>query len=126
MQFDFSTGFTTINTQVCGDPATYIHDIQGTGLQSPINGSTNISIEGIVTGDYQGTGQFSGYYIQEEDADADANAASSEGVFVFNTSFPVNAGDKVRVRGNVFEFLSSGGYLRINHGQQCADLFHRQ
>jgi predicted extracellular nuclease len=29
---------------------------------------------------------------------------TSEGIFVFNTSFPVNVGDKVRVRGTVTEF----------------------
>ncbi len=88
----------------CGDPATFIHDIQGSGLTSPMNGTPNVVIEGIVVGDYQGTGQFSGYHVQEEDADADANPATSEGIFVFNTSFPVSVGDKVRVRGNVVEF----------------------
>jgi predicted extracellular nuclease len=36
--------------------------------------------------------------------DADANPATSEGIFVFNTSFPVNTGDQVRVRGTVTEF----------------------
>jgi predicted extracellular nuclease len=92
----------------CGDPATFIHDIQGSGLTSPMNGATNVVIEGIVVGDYQGAGQFSGYHVQEEDVDADANPATSEGIFVFNTSFPVSVGDKVRVRGNVFEFTSSG------------------
>ncbi len=104
MVASFTTGFTTINLQVCGDPATFIHDIQGPGLLSPFNGATNISIEGIVSADYQGTGQFSGYYVQEEDTDADANPSTSEGIFIFNTSFPVNVGDKVRMRGTVTEF----------------------
>ncbi len=92
----------------CGDPATFIHDIQGSGLTSPMNGASNVIIEGIVVGDYQAAGQFSGYHVQEEDADADANPATSEGIFVFNTSFPVSVGDLVRVRGNVFEFTSTG------------------
>lgn len=92
----------------CGDPATFIHDIQGSGLTSPMNGATNVVIEGIVVGDYQASGQFSGYHVQEEDADADADPATSEGIFVFNTGFPVSVGDKVRVKGNVLEFASSG------------------
>lgn len=104
MQFDFSTGFTTIDLQVCGDPAKFIHEIQGPGLISPYENATNISIEGIVTADYQGPGQFSGYYLQEEDAQVDANPSTSEGIFVFNTSFAVNVGDKVRVKGTVTEF----------------------
>jgi predicted extracellular nuclease len=110
MTVNFLTGFTTIDAQVCGDPATFIHAVQGSGTTSPIPGTT-VSIEGIVTADYQGAGQFGGYFVQEEDADADADPATSEGIFVFNTAFPVNVGDKVRVRGTVTEFLSSGQTL---------------
>ncbi|HEY3232004.1 MAG TPA: ExeM/NucH family extracellular endonuclease, partial [Roseiflexaceae bacterium] len=108
MDADFIFSFTTAAVPVCGDPATLIHAIQGSGLLSPLNGAT-VTIEGIVVGDYQGSGQFSGYHVQEEDADADADPATSEGIFVFNTSFPVNAGDKVRVTGRVTEFETSGG-----------------
>ncbi|HJS18135.1 MAG TPA: ExeM/NucH family extracellular endonuclease [Anaerolineales bacterium] len=96
---------------VCGDPATFIHDVQGSGLQSPINLMTGVIIEGIVVGDYQGAGQLGGYHLQEQDADADLNPATSEGIFVFNTSTPVNVGDLVRVRGRVFEFSTSGVFL---------------
>jgi predicted extracellular nuclease len=103
--------FTTVDTAICGDPATLIHDIQGTGNTSPLNGTTNVAIEGVVVGDYQGPGQFSGFYVQEEDADADADPLSSEGIFVFNTSFPVAVGDAVRVRGNVIEFASGSSTL---------------
>lgn len=99
---------TIVNDDTCGLPATFIHDIQGSGLSSPMNGTTGVTIEGIVVGDYQGTGQFGGYHVQEQDSDADADPATSEGIFVFNTAFPVSVGDKVRVIGNVFEFTSSG------------------
>jgi len=95
---------------VCGDPATLIHDIQGSGLTSPLL-TTVVEIEGVVVGDYQGAGQLGGFYVQEEAADADADPATSEGIFVFNTSFPVSTGDQVRVRGNVTEFGSSGATL---------------
>jgi predicted extracellular nuclease len=108
MAANFSFSFTTIDLQVCGDPATFIHAVQGSGLTSPMNGATNVSIEGIVVGDYQGAGQLSGFFVQEEDSDADTDPATSEGIFVFNTSFPVSVGDKVRVKGTVTEFLTTG------------------
>ncbi len=108
MAADTVFSFTTTAALACGDPATLIHDIQGSGTASPLVGAPGVgrSIEGVVVGDYQGPGQFSGFYVQEEDADADADPATSEGIFVFNTSFPVAAGDIVRVRGNVVEFAS--------------------
>ncbi len=101
--------FTTADVQVCGDPATLIHDVQGSGLISPLSGV--VTLEGVVVGDYQASGQFSGYHVQEEDTDADGDPATSEGIFVFNTSFPVNVGDKVRVRGTITEFGSAGATL---------------
>ncbi len=39
----------------CGDPATLIHEIQGTGLSSPLAGKA-VSIEGVVVGDFQNNG----------------------------------------------------------------------
>ncbi len=49
-----------------------------------------------------------GFFIQEEDADVDANPATSEGIFVFCTTCPtaVNVGDKVRVTGGASEFFN--------------------
>jgi uncharacterized protein len=113
MSGNYSFSFTTAGQPfgACGDPATFIHDIQGTGATSPFNNATGISIEGVVVGDYQDAGQLGGYYVQEQDADADADPATSEGIFVFNTAFPVNVGDKVRVKGTVTEFTTSGVFL---------------
>lgn len=112
MAANFVFSFTTGEVQLCGDPATFIHTIQGSGLTSPMSGTLNVVIEGVVVGDYQNTvTQFSGFYVQEEDADADADPLTSEGIFVFNSSVPVNAGDLVRVRGRVFEFSTSGVFL---------------
>jgi uncharacterized protein len=79
-----------------------IHDVQGTTDTSPKLGQT-VTVEGVVVGDFQGAGQFSGYYVQEEDSDADTNPATSEGIFVFS-SVGVNTGDIVRVTGRVSEF----------------------
>ena len=56
---------------------------------------------------FQGSGQFDGFYVQEEDSKADTDPATSEGIFVLSAS-PVSAGDKVRVTGEVFEFAPSG------------------
>jgi predicted extracellular nuclease len=109
---DFSFSFTiAAGGSDCGATATRIHDIQGSGLSSPLNNTANVVIEGIVIGDYQEGTQFRGFYVQEEDADADSNPATSEGIFVFdnNLGVPVKLGDKVRVKGTVNEFATGGG-----------------
>jgi predicted extracellular nuclease len=107
MAADFVFSFSTPVVLICGNPATFIHDIQGSGLTSPMVGAI-VEVEGIVVGDYQGASSFGGYFVQEEDGDADADPATSEGIFVFNFGFPVNVGDKVRVRGTVTEFGTPG------------------
>lgn len=89
----------------CGSPATFIHAIQGSGTASPMTG-TVVSIEGLVVGDFQASTEQSGFYVMEEPADFDANPATSEGIFVFNSTRVVNVGDKVRVTGTVLEFTS--------------------
>lgn len=97
--FSFTTGAGTVVTPISA--------IQGSG-----NASTpgTFTVEAIVVGDYQtqGSGQLRGFFIQEEDVDADANPATSEGIFVFCTTCPVavNVGDKVRVTGASSEFFN--------------------
>lgn len=95
----------------CGEPATKIHAIQGSGTTAALTGSR--TIEGVVVGDYQGPGQFNGYFVQEEIADQDFDPLTSEGIFVFSGSNVdnVSAGDLVRVRGNAGEF---GGMTQIS------------
>ena len=94
---------------VCGNPATLVHDVQGSGLASPLVG-TAVEIEGVLVGDFQNNaqpdnGDLNGFFVQEEDAEADADARTSEGIFVFSGSAPdVALGDVVRVRGTVAEF----------------------
>ena len=107
----FSFSFTTAGSEGCGpETPTPVHSIQGSGLLSPLNGSANIVIEGIVVGDYQEASQFRGFHVQEEDADADNDATTSEGIFVFDNNFgvAVRVGDKVRVKGTVNEFATGG------------------
>jgi predicted extracellular nuclease len=114
--------FTTADVSVCGDPATPIHTIQGNGAASPLAGSAE-TVEGVVVGDYQSTAsEFGGFYLQEEDAQADADPATSEGLFVFDNGFgvDVHVGDVVRTRGTVSEFFGLTELGAVNMVQVCS------
>jgi predicted extracellular nuclease len=79
-----------------------IHDIQGNGATSPLTGQI-VTTEGVVTGR-----KSNGFFIQASDADADADPATSEGVYVFTSTAPTAAatvGNRVRVSGTVVEFI---------------------
>lgn len=134
-----------------GNPGgvTLIHDIQGSVSapdpdaptrfpadgdpidNSPLVGQS-VVVEAIVTGWDDEAGQSNsgaifhtdrGFFIQEEDADADADPTTSEGIFVqFSSSLDdvaaYSPGDLVRVTGTVaehFEFtvLSAGATVEI-------------
>lgn len=89
----------------CGDPATLISAVQGNGATTPMN-NASVQIEGIVVGDFQGATGLKGFFVQEEDAQADASALTSEGIFIFeNSAAPasVSVGDRVRVMGMAME-----------------------
>lgn len=84
-----------------------ISEVQGSTGTSPLE-NTNVLVDAIVIGDYQEDNQLRGFFIQEEDADADADIMTSEGLFVFCPSCDVDVavGDRVEVSGRVVE--SSG------------------
>lgn len=84
----------------CGQPATLISAIQGSGAISPVSGTVQ-HVEAVVTANFQGSGNLSGFFLQQ--AEADADPATSEGLFVFSNT-PVNVGDRVHVVGTVTEF----------------------
>ncbi|MEO1196803.1 MAG: ExeM/NucH family extracellular endonuclease [Pseudomonadota bacterium] len=93
------------------DPATLISAIQGTEDEAALVGET-VVVEGYVTGDFQNGDaddfrSIGGFFVQEEAADQDGDAATSEGIFIYegdaDTALDINAGDKVRVLGNVVE-----------------------
>ena len=90
---------------VCGDPFTPIYDIQGDGSSSPLADETPVITEGVVTAIFTG---LSGYFIQ--DAAGDGNAATSDGIFVFDSG-ATDVGHTVRVVGRVMEFF---GLTEIN------------
>ncbi|MGW8365494.1 endonuclease/exonuclease/phosphatase family protein [Streptomyces wedmorensis] len=88
-----------------------IHDIQGTTRVSPLVGKQVTGVTGIVTG--VRTYGSRGFWIQDPEADADP--ATSEGVFVFTSSVPtVAVGDAVSLNGTVTEYVPGG----LNSGNQ--------
>ncbi len=89
-------------------PPTFIHDIQGASQLSPLNGQLVANVSGIVTAK-----RSNGFYMQDPNADADE--ATSEGIFVFTSSAPaVNVGDAVTVGGTVKEFRAGGASGIVN------------
>ncbi|WP_308366231.1 ExeM/NucH family extracellular endonuclease [Microbulbifer sp. TB1203] len=91
----------------CGDPATLISAVQGTGAASPLAGERH-EIEAVVVGDFQDTASgLGGFFLQEEDFDQDGLDTTSEGLFVYDSGFgvDVNVGDLVRVGGQVTEYF---------------------
>lgn len=64
-----------------------------------------VTIEAIVTADFQGGTGLGGFFVQEEDADADGDAFTSEGIFIFGGPTDVAVGDLVRITGTVQEFF---------------------
>ncbi|HEV7767757.1 MAG TPA: ExeM/NucH family extracellular endonuclease [Thermoanaerobaculia bacterium] len=112
----------------------FIHDVQGNGAATPIPGST-VTVEGVVIGDFQpvpNDNRLSGFFVQEEDADADADPATSEGIFVFCSACPTNVaeGQRVRVTGSVSEFFNNtqitastaGSIIITNAGNNLAQV----
>lgn len=95
-------------------PASHrIHQLQGSGAATPIGAGVSVSIEGVVTASLQGSARLGGFFVQEEDADADADPATSEGIFVYCGSCPVAVaeGQRVRVSGTVSEYF---GMTQLN------------
>ena len=87
---------TILNDDVCGLPYTPAYQIQGSGSSAAITG--NVTTQGVVVGDFEGTAGASGFYLQ--DATGDGNAATSDGIFVFTGSAnTVSVGQVVRVTG---------------------------
>jgi len=80
----------------------FIHEIQGSSGAHNLDG-VKVEVEAVVVGDFQGFPGLGGFFVQEEDSDADSDALTSEGIFVFEgSSFTnVNMGDVVKVVGVV-------------------------
>ena len=94
---------------------TLISQVQGSGAATPLDGR-EVTVRAVVVGDVQpGDGDdadLGGFFVQEEEADADGDPATSEGLFVFTGNASVTVpdvavGDVVTVTGTAGEF--SGG-----------------
>ncbi len=103
--------------------STAIHTIQGTGPASPLAGQT-VEVEGIVVGDFQSSSQLKGFYLQEPDATWDSDPLTSEGIFIFDNLIgaDVNIGDRVRVKGKIDEFSSSGSVLGTTQSSTLTEI----
>lgn len=108
MSANFVTQFTVAGGGCGGGATTLISAVQGASGASPLLGSV-VEIQGVVVADFQGSGSgLSGFNVEEEQVDQDADPLTSEGIFVFDGagSVPVQAGDVVRVRGTVQEYFN--------------------
>jgi predicted extracellular nuclease len=85
---------------------TKIHEIQGAGDTSPLVGS-DVTVEAVVTGLLTSSSGVTGFFLQEEDADVDADTATSEGIFVFNPNATVTVGDWISISATVVEFFGN-------------------
>src|SRR4029079_3780005 len=116
---------------IVNDDITKIHDVQGNGAATPIPGAT-VTVEGVVIANFQGANRLQGFFLEEEDADADADPATSEGILIFCNTCPtaVAEGQRVRATGAVSEVknmteitASTGGSVVVtNAGNNLAQV----
>lgn len=107
---DGATALCTVTVTVLAPLTTSrVSAVQGAGSASPLVGQ-RVRVEAVVTSLITSRDLLNGFFVQEEDADADADLATSEGIYVFcGTVCPTGlaAGDLVRVVGTVGEFNTS-------------------
>ncbi|UOA10894.1 ExeM/NucH family extracellular endonuclease [Methylobacter sp. S3L5C] len=102
----------------CGQGATLISAIQGSGSASPLIGSI-AHVEAVVSGDFQDSAKLNGFFVQQTDNEGDGNAATSEGLFITSNS-PVNVGDRVHVVGTVTETFSMTRLETVSSVNVCS------
>jgi predicted extracellular nuclease len=104
------------SADTCDIPVTrQIAEIQGPGAASPLVGQ-NVRFEGVVTGDYQGSNQLNGFFVQDDTPDADP--ATSDGLFIYSTKAAA-VGDRVRVTGKVTEFGGATELTNVTDVNVC-------
>ncbi|WP_237055155.1 ExeM/NucH family extracellular endonuclease [Microbulbifer sediminum] len=106
----------------CGESATLISAVQGTGASSPLVGE-RIEVEAVVVGEFQNTATaLGGFFLQEEDADQDGLDTSSEGLFVYDNGVgtDVRLGDLVRVGGVITEYYGFTELTGIDGVKVCS------
>lgn len=87
----------------CGEPATAIYQVQGSGDSTPLAGET-VQVEAIVA---QTLPALKGYMLQTAEAEQDNDPATSEGVFVYinSSDIPVSVGQRIRIEAVANEYF---------------------
>lgn len=101
----------------CGEPATAISAIQGSGMASPLVGQV-VQVEAVVT---QALPGLQGYTVQAVGAEQDNDPATSEGIFVYagSSNLGVEVGQRVRVQGTVAEYFTQTQLGNISATLDC-------
>ena len=105
----------------CGAAATPVHAIQGVGRSSPLRG-LEVTVEAVVVASFPGLPRgLGGFFLQEEDADADADPRTSEGLFVFDEGLGADLvpGERVRTTGRVSEFFGLTELSQLRALETC-------
>lgn len=104
----------------CGDSKTFIHEIQGSGLVSPLDGQS-VVIEAVITADFSASGQLNSYFVQETVAEQDTDSATSEGLMVWlgSNTYNLSVGDRVRIAGTVDEYYDKTQLTNITDLVNC-------
>ncbi|MDC0661064.1 ExeM/NucH family extracellular endonuclease [Marinobacter sp. SS21] len=104
----------------CGRPAEPIAAIQGSGPHSPMVGE-RVIVEGIVTFDASQRGGLGGFFLQQTDAAADADPATSDALFVYSNRPSPRTGQRVRVTGTVQEYHDLTELTSVTSVIACGD-----
>ena len=111
------------------DRISLISAVQGSGSASPLVGQS-VTVQAVVVGDFQLSGELGGFFLQEEISDWDNTTLSSEGLYVAypltGSNVDVQLGDRVLVSGLVSEsfgytFLSTVQALSVEAQGRLAD-----
>ena len=104
--FSFTVG------NICTTPSHTISQVQGGGASTPVSGQA-VSVRGVVTADFTSGGDsgipanqgLRGFFLEAATGDRDDDAATSEGIFVFDSggAFTGGVGDVVAVGGTAGE-----------------------
>ncbi len=88
------------------DRISRISAVQGSGSSSPLL-AQSVTLRAVVVGDFQANAELGGFFLQEESADWDSSALTSEGLYVAyplaGTNVDVVIGDRVLLTGTVAE-----------------------
>jgi predicted extracellular nuclease len=123
--------FACIADPAADDLVTRIHAIQGDGFTSPLAAAPGqagelVEVQAVVVGAFQDSaaGQIGGFFVQELDANADANPLTSEGIYISpvqaGISIPaVSIGQEVRIAGAVRENFAQTEIFQLSNFALC-------